>query len=44
MHLLYHARAFLHFIDFNKTAAHLTVYILAMYLPVITYTLYNVHL
>ena len=31
-------------IDFNKKAAHSTVYILAMYLPVITCTLYNVHL
>ena len=32
-----------HFIDFMK-AAHLTVYILAMYLLVITCTLYNAHL
>ena len=41
MHLLYYARAFLQFIDFKK-AAHLTVYILAMYLLVVTCTLYNV--
>ena len=40
---MYYARAFLHFIDFKK-AAHLTVYHLAMYLVVITCTLYNVHL
>ena len=41
MHLLYYARAFLRFTDF-KEAAHLTVYILAMYLLVITCTLYIV--
>ena len=38
---MYYAREFLHFIDFKK-AAHLTVYILAIYLFVITCALHNV--